>query len=251
VIALIELYKQTSNWQKLLDILNTSRKNKITHKGDHEVEKAIAHYQLSLTEPNSKIAEKHIIAAQKLLPNNPAIQISYAKYLLSKKKKATLTKYIKAIWPSCQLAELIDIYLENMQGKKLQQKFKALEKLMEINPRGEAVILRYADLAYQHSKNYVKTKELLKKYLNTTNSENIYDMAVKFFSEFQENITDEEFYDDLLKQSKNYHNKTGYFCTSCKTAFDEWQATCSNCQSFDSIKYDFIKPIALISLNQN
>ena len=251
VIALIELYKQTGNWHKLLQIATDAIKRKVILRTDFGAEIAIAHLMLANELDPSKEQEKHIISAQKIAPENPEIQISYAKYLLSKKKKSTLTKYIKAVWKNCQIPELIDIYLENIKTKKLKQKFKALEQLIDINPRGEAVILKYANLSYNHNSNYVKTKNLIKLYLSNTNSENIYDMAVKFFSEFQENIEDEEFYDDLLRQNKNYNNKIGYTCNSCKAEYEKWQTSCKECQSFNSIDYDFTKPIALIKLSDD
>ncbi len=247
--ALIDLYFTTKNWKKLNDILIYAKQKKLITKNEYELEQALCYLNLAKITETAKIREKYIIAAQKIIPSNPAIQILYAELLLKKGKKTTLSKYIKNLWTTSPLPELLDIYLAIFINKKLQKKFKIIEELIKLNPRGEAAIIKYINLTLTEGQNLHKSDLLLREYLNHINSEKLYDLAIKFYESSPNISTENEFYQNLLKENNNYRNYLAYICSDCAYEHQIWQENCNNCQKINSLKYNYAKPLALIKIN--
>lgn len=249
VKSIIDLYFSMQNWQKLHKILTKTTKNKVLNIDDYNFEQAICYLNLAELSENSKIKVKYIKLAQKIAPENPKIQICYARSLLDQGKKATLTKYIKNLWSDSPLPELIEVYSENIKAKKNSQKFKLIETLILLNPRSETAIIKYINLALYENYNLKKAKLLITEYLNQINSENLYDLAINFFESTSDISTDNELYHRLLKEGNNYHNYPAYICNFCAAEQKEWQVSCSNCNNVNSFKYSYTKPLALIKIN--
>lgn len=247
--ALIDLYFATKNWKKLHDILIYAKQKKLITKNEYEFEQALCYLNLAKITETAKIKEKYIIAAQKIIPTNPAIQILYAESLLNKGKKYTLSKYIKNLWPTSPLPELLDIYLAIFIKKKLQKKFKIIEELIKLNPRGEAAIIKYIKLTLTEGQNLNKSDLLLREYLNHINSAKLYDLAIRFYESSPNNGTENEFYQNLLRENKHYRNYLAYICSDCAYEHQIWQESCNNCQKINSLKYNYAKPLALIKMN--
>ena len=248
VKALIEVYFTTANWPKLEKILHKSIKQKMIEAKDYNFEQAICFLNLSKLSTATKAKAKYILAAQKMEPNNPEIQINYAKTLLAKKKKITLNKYIKNLWPTSPLSELLELYLANVSNKNSKKKFQLISELINLNPRSETAIIKYVELALLEQKNINKAKLLLKEYLNHINSEKLYDLALRFFDQTSGNIEDQEFYERLMKENSNYNNYTSFICSKCQTQHDVWQEKCNNCTAKNSLKYGYVKALALLKI---
>jgi len=245
-LKLIELYKKCANWEKLKNIIELTSKQKEFNEKDYEEDLSIALLMLAKNAPNPKEHKLLIKKAQTINPSHIEIQNEYAIYLSNFNHKIILIKYLKNIWKNNQSKILIDLFFEKNQNKSAKYKLKTLKQLININKRGEAAIVNYIKLAYEHNLHITETKSLIKQYLESTNSKAIYEISLEFLEKYSDNYEDSDYIEEIKKKKDSYINSPNYLCKNCNFKHDSWEAICKNCLTFNQITYDYEQKLSLI-----
>ena len=233
IVTLLETYKQLEQWKSLEKLIKENSSKKILNKHTYSAELAIAN--LMIYKESSDLS--NLTAAKKLLPDNQEIQIEYAKHLFNHKKKSTLTRYIKNIWKNNTHPELVELFFKNISNDNTNHNLSQLNKLIEINSLGEAAIVKYVEISMDQNIKLAESKRLLNKILEHSTSYLIYDIAMKFYSINSENESDNQIFENLLKQENNYNSKAQYRCLACNSEQQDWKALCKSCNSFNQLIY--------------
>lgn len=245
-LKLIELYKKCAKWEELKNIIELTSKQKEFNEKDYEEDLSIALLMLAKNAPNPKEHKLLIKKAQTINPSHIEIQNEYAIYLSNFNHKIILAKYLKNIWKNNQSKILIDLFLEKNQNKSAKYKLKTLKQLINLNKRGEAAIVNYIKIAYDHNLYITETKSLIKQYLESTNSKAIYEISLEFLEKFSDNYEDSDHIEEIKKKKDSYINSPNYLCKNCNFKHDIWEAICKNCLTFNQITYDYEQKLSLI-----
>jgi uncharacterized membrane-anchored protein len=231
IIALLKNYQTQQKWLELSKLITDNYQKKIFTKNSYDQLLALSYLMIYLD--NKEI--KYLLKARKLYNNHFIIELEYAKYLLKEQKKSALTRYLKKIIITNQQPELLNVFIKNLQGKTAKTQLKYLEKLIKLSPDNIAIIIKYVEISLSSKLKLDDSKKLLTKYLKNSNTNILYDIAVKFYQENNDSIENHDVLESLLKQEKHYQGYNHYSCIKCQSKFDSWYISCSNCHSFNHI----------------
>ncbi len=233
VVYLAESYIENQDWPKAIKHIEKNIKKRLLQKKDYKTYLALSYFVIFKKSNN----DENLLKSYKLFPKHPQIEIEYANYLFKNNKIISLTSLIKKSIKHNYNRELIDLFVTINNDKSIKLQLDKLNKLIKTTSYNESVMIKYAELSYKYDLNIQNTKNLLKTSLHHSNSKQIYKISLEFFRKHQENSNDIEFYEDLLKQEKYYDFSIGYFCNNCKKEAKNWQINCSECASFDKIRF--------------
>jgi HemY protein len=237
---LLRLYKITKRWQQAEVVLSKAVKLKVIDKKSAQRTLALmslAQCNQYLDNEDYELALKAAKKSYEILPSEVAIAVTYARLLDNADNKAKAIKILETSWKSEPHPNIIELYINIHHSESFEKLIKKLEKLMDIQKNfadGHIAIAKVAMLA----NNPIKARNHLKMALLIKETK----VICKLMAEVEEmEGSSREIVKQWLQRAEISNVDSTWACNICGKATEIWTINCSNCQSFDSLKWTNVK----------
>jgi len=206
-----------NDWYEALNTLEILKKQGQINKEEYTRRKALLVLKLG------RVSE-----AYKLYPDHQAIVLAYAKAEPGKAEKL-----IRHLWAKAPCLEAFDIYWQMIASEKQSKQVKAIEKLVNENPKHRLSLLVLAQTAMKQEL-WGKAKEELTDYLA------VYPLTAQV-ARLMAEVERQGWHH--LEEAQKWELKAleapaekGWVCSACGHRTDSWEIVCPACNAFGEIK---------------
>jgi HemY protein len=237
VISLLKAYKEKRDLINVERIINLAVDKKIFDLKKDSYEVGMTYAILSKNYLDNKDYKKAVMYAKKankILPNSVITSIVLARSLFASGSKYFIVCAIKHAWKKTPHPELYRIYIElykNLSPKKRLEKIRKLVKSNKDNFESHFVLAN----AYYDAGLFVKAKDEAREAIDEKKAGSVYRLLAKI--ERAQN-PGSQIASALDEKAEKIKNDSNWVCSSCGKTLDDWDISCKECKSFNSVEWN-------------
>jgi len=235
--VLLRLYKITKKWEEAQEVLKKISRMKMLEPQKVKRDSAIISIAQSTQHKEQGDSDKALLFAQKAykeLPDFSPAAILCAKLQLDTNNKRKAVKTLESSWKQNANPQVAAAYMDIFSDETPEKRLKYADKLLNMQPNdiNSHIVVAEAAIA---ADNASKARNHLKMALNVRETSLICKMMADV-ERLEE--AEEESINKWLQRSQTSIAEPVWTCSKCSASQINWNSSCDNCQSFDSLKWN-------------
>ena len=232
VLTLIDLYAREGKTTPMLALSEGWQWQSPLTKEERNRMSALAYYLAARAETNPHIKEKDLRHAVGYAPDFLPAVIEYAYVLLAENAPRRARKWLLSAWNDTRSPLLIAPILDAVKAAspRLQQRLLRPFLHGQLSATHHLLVARHA-LATDDA---VAARKALEAVLALEENKE----AATLMAEFERKLRNDEAATMWLTRAVEAPVSTSWICMKCGTAHAHWHAHCTNCHSFDTLRYE-------------